>query len=430
MRLNRRNVMAFVSGLAAANVQLFSPSGAASARRSALASSRGAGLLPWMSYVDMLEPAGQLMSATWEPDSETLRAALYQSLMMNLSSAYFFYFQADPEHPDFSPLWNNVFLMQPNPDANYVIAPVRGDRTYRISGDRGTVRMVIFQVSNNLVGVNGQPWHHLLEADLDSPGLVRSDGSFEFLLSASRPRNYRGHWFPLKPEAKFVWFRQVSYDWGKEIDARLSIACLDGNPIKRRLSVAETDSRLRQMLIYTRNFTQFWIDYQRKLKSSTPVNKFRFSTFEHEGMTRQTYWQAVFELKDGEALILETDLPQKRPYWNVQLNDALFNALEYSYAQSSLNGAQARVDSDGKFRAVLSLTDPGVPNWLDTVGHHQGTIIGRWYRCDSQPMPTLTRVRLADVRQHLPSDTPTITVSERSAAIHSRARSVQLRRRW
>ncbi len=118
-----------------------------------------------------------------------------------------------------------------------------------------------------------------------------------------------------------------------------------------------------------------------------------------------------------------------RPYWNVHLSDTLFNTLEYVYAQSSLNGAQAMVDSDGKFRAVLSLTDPGVPNWLDTVGYRQGTIVGRWYRCSSQPMPTLTRVPLKEVRRHLLPGTPSVSVAQRADAVRSRARSYQLRRR-
>lgn len=196
------------------------------------------------------------------------------------------------------------------------------------------------------------------------------------------------------------------------------------------MSVADTDSRLREMLIYAGNFTRFWLNYQHKLKAALPANTFRFSTFGDQTMTRQTYWEGVFELKDGEAVILETDLPETRPYWNVQLNDTLFNTLEYAYAQSSLNGAQAHVDSDGKFRAVLSLVDPGVPNWLDTVGLHQGTIVGRWYRCSSQPMPTLKRIPLSDVRKCLPHDTLTVTPALRAEVIRNRARGIQLRRRW
>ena len=38
---------------------------------------------------------------------------------------------------------------------------------------------------------------------------------------------------------------------------------------------------------------------------------------------------------------------------------------------------KAALDS-GKFRAVISLEDPGVPNWLDPAGYTEGGIYGRW----------------------------------------------------
>jgi hypothetical protein len=110
--------------------------------------------------------------------------------------------------------------------------------------------------------------------------------------------------------------------------------------------------------------------------------------------------------------------------------DTLWNQIEYGYRQSSLNGHQAKVDSDGKFRAVISLEDPGVPNWLDSVGYLRGMLIGRWYGADSHPMPTITKVPFKDIRKHLPADTPTVTPAERDTAIRARNIGLQLRRRW
>jgi hypothetical protein len=114
----------------------------------------------------------------------------------------------------------------------------------------------------------------------------------------------------------------------------------------------------------------------------------------------------------------------------VQLNDELWNAAEYMHRQSSLNGHQARVDTDGRFRAVISVADPGVPNWLDTAGYLRGTFIGRWFQCSSDPVPTVTKVRLAEVRAHLSADTPSVTPAERRARLSERRLGAQLRRRW
>ena len=100
------------------------------------------------------------------------------------------------------------------------------------------------------------------------------------------------------------------------------------------------------------------------------------------------------------------------------------------YRQSSLNGHQARLDQDGRFRAVISLTDPGVPNWLDPAGYTQGMLMGRWYAADSHSMPTLKRVPLAKVRDHLPAATPWMAPEERSTQLRERRIGGQLRRRW
>src|SRR5690606_16762252 len=107
-----------------------------------------------------------------------------------------------------------------------------------------------------------------------------------------------------------------------------------------------------------------------------------------------------FELADDEALLLESELPENRPYWNVQVIDNFWNQVDFVYRQSSLNGHQAVIDDDGKFRAILSHQDPGIHNWLDTGGNKRGMMIGRWYRCSSQPTPTLTKIKLNEVAKY------------------------------
>ncbi len=123
-------------------------------------------------------------------------------------------------------------------------------------------------------------------------------------------------------------------------------------------------------------------------------------------------------------------MPEQHHYWNVQVIDGLWNQVELVHRLSSLNGHQAQLDADGKFRAVLSVQDPGVANWLDTGGHIHGMMIGRWYRCSSHPLPTLTKVKLQDVRQHLPASTPEWTPEQRAEQIRQRRVGAQLRRRW
>ena len=109
---------------------------------------------------------------------------------------------------------------------------------------------------------------------------------------------------------------------------------------------------------------------------------------------------------------------------------AASDKLEFVYRQTSLNGHSAHVDSDGKFRAVLAHDDPGVHNWLDTGGFTEGTLYGRWLQCSSHPMPQIKRVKLADLRNHLPADTRWVTEAEREEQLRARRIGAQLRRRW
>jgi hypothetical protein len=79
---------------------------------------------------------------------------------------------------------------------------------------------------------------------------------------------------------------------------------------------------------------------------------------------------------------------------------------------------------------VIALEDPGVPNWLDPAGFKEGTIYGRWYDCSSSPTPTIKRIKLSELHEHLPADTPVVTPEERAEMLRRRVRAAQRRRRW
>ena len=264
---------------------------------------------------------------------------------------------------------------------------------------------------------------------MDRKGLVH-DGKIDVILSAERPAGYAGDWLHMDPATTYLLVTAVSYDWGVEADPRLAIECLNPSGPKPRMSVQQIDERLRGLTRFVDQLSRRWIVYDKRLKAEKGANTVFDYSFNGEGRQIQTYWGGVFDIEPGEALLLETELPARRPYWNVQLNDPIFNALEYAYRQSSLNGHQARIDSDGRFRAVICAEDPGVPNWLDTVGQTQGTFIGRWYDCDTRPLPKVTRLPVSEVRARLPQDTPSITPAERARVIAGRNRGLQMRRRW
>ena len=135
------------------------------------------------------------------------------------------------------------------------------------------------------------------------------------------------------------------------------------------------------------------------------------------------YGKGIYQCAPDEALILEVKLP-KSHYWSVQLCSHFWEARDYHLRQTSLNGHQAEIDEDGMFRAVISHGDPGIANWLDAGGHEQGLLAIRYYEPDSTPIPTMRRVKLAELRAALPASTPTISAEARQKTLRDRAWAV------
>ena len=385
-------------------------------------------ILPYLA--DGLEEAVHQLANSWRPDDPAYRADMYRQAMMMLSYGYFAYFHADAEHPDWAPLWNPVYTLQPNPDDIYYYCPIRSDLTYRVSGRRGTVKMITFNTQRGISGMIDDYSEVGGYNDFDDRDLTLGpEGELDIIFSAERPEGYSDNWAKMAPEANVMMVRFRSYDWANERDPALSIECLDTVPPKPRLTSDEILERIRLMAKMPARATKLFFAMQNGVKERVGINV--FEPVRYQGaLSKQVYWPAVFELDDDEALIIETDLPERRPYWNIQLNDPYFNAVEYVYRLSSLNGATAKISSDGRLRAVIALVDPGVPNWLDPAGFKQGTIYGRWYDCDSAPTPVIKRVKLADLRGHMPADTPTVTPEERAEELRARVRAAQRRRRW
>jgi hypothetical protein len=75
----------------------------------------------------------------------------------------------------------------------------------------------------------------------------------------------------------------------------------------------------------------------------------------------------------------------------------------------------------------LSHTDPGVANWLDTGGHHQGPMIFRWVRAQDAPVPTVRTGTVDEIVRTLPVGTVRVDEAERRATIARRRAAVRRR---
>src|SRR5262245_47587017 len=112
----------------------------------------------WREYVEpLLELPEEFASFVNDAGDARLRAELHQQLFKMTAVSYLAWFAGDEQHPDFWPNFNQVFSYgAANPDAVYSIASLDSTGVYRISGFRGTVHMVDFQIGAGQFYPRGQ----------------------------------------------------------------------------------------------------------------------------------------------------------------------------------------------------------------------------------------------------------------------------------
>ncbi|WP_237160387.1 DUF1214 domain-containing protein [Mycolicibacter engbaekii] len=134
-----------------------------------------------------------------------------------------------------------------------------------------------------------------------------------------------------------------------------------------------------------------------------------------------------FDLDSDEALVIK--IPSlESAYSGIQLMNVYGGALPYVMAQTTLNHTTTFHADDGYTYYVVSGTNPGVANWLDTGGLSRGEIFARFEHV-ADPANALGQsvsaqvVPISDLAQYLPAGTPTVSPEEFAADMTQRVLS-------
>jgi hypothetical protein len=299
------------------------------------------------------------------------------------------------------------------PDCVYLNASLRAGETYRLFGNRGTARYVGLQTMDGIAATS-----NCLVDDLE----VDADGNFEAILSADE---HDGNWLRLTGDHPTLTVRNFFYDWDTEVLAALRIERIsDEVAPQARSTELDASRQLHALGDFVYDNLKFFLDFG----AMPPANGFipPMDMTEMGAAAENRPVIGRFELNPDEALILEV-LPPEGVYWSISLGNPWLETIHYGRHQSSLNGHQAVIDPDGIFRAVISATDPGVANWLDTAGHSNGAMLLRCVRTETAPVPDTRVVKVDDVLSALPVDTTMSTPDERARVIEARRRAVHER---
>jgi hypothetical protein len=386
----------------------------------------------WAEQIRALEPVGDRLLAAWGRASlsEADRQDMYKLAFSALANGYLCHANMDPARPLWAPCWNLAMnLLGPAPDYVYMTAEVDPKGVYRISGYRGTSCFI--EISQGRWEILGRhtPGSQTPPPTGDLDDLkIGPDGYFSVILSAERPKGHAGDWWRLDPDVVRLLMRKCAVDWRNEIDARVAIERLDE---AQPMTTQDFTRRFANMAEWVEQSIAFDINLARYYRKSHGTNVLtRSKLMDVSGLQGQVYYDGAYEIADDEALIVETALPAKVRYWSVLVADDRFSTVDWVNRQSSLNASQARLDPDGRFRAVISKRDPGVGNWLDKADNPWGIIQLRWNRASDAPDPQVTKVPLADVLRRLPPGTPVLTPEQRKAQLGVRREAAQFRRLW
>jgi hypothetical protein len=333
----------------------------------------------------------------------------------------------DPDYPELGRMVENRMSWGlDNPDCLYSYTRLRGDRTYRISGDPGTACHLELQVNTGHFG-DGDFAGWKAVAALDKAALTpNADGGIEVMLS---PDRHEGNWMALDDRASFLLMRQYFDDWAAERPADLVIEPVGAPYPSALLGTDEVAAHLDTFMTWLETGARCWADLGTGLAAGEPgpITPF-LPPDEAAGLKGQAYGMGAFRCTADEAVVLELRPPDCL-MWSISLSNGFWESLEFGSRQSSLNSSQSVVDDDGVVRFVISHDDPGVANWLDPCGWDQGTLAVRYLRPTSVPSVAYTTVDRTALGHHLPAGTRSVSPDERREILERRRRALTHRYR-
>ena len=276
-----------------------------------------------------------------------------------------------------------------NPDTLYFGTRVHAGHDNVVTGRRGTTTDLSFQLLGGEYTDDNVPASQAAFDDREL--LIAADGSFEWRVRPTSPGQ--------------LVIREVYGDWsaqrGTLAISRLDTAGTAPPPLTRETIERRFATAGKQLVSRVKT----WLQFPQWFYLNIPVNTMVAPRLTPGGLATQFSSAGHFDLRPDQALVI-TIPASDAPYLGFQLGSLWYISLDYINHQTSLNNTQAQRDPDGKVRIVVSDQNPGVTNWVETLGHRRGYLQFRWQRVSRQLTdadgPTVELVDLGAVPSRLP----------------------------
>ena len=280
----------------------------------------------------------------------------------------------------------------PNPDGEYDLCAITPGRAYRLRGDRASVTYLGFQV---MAGVGLTPRRQAAYVG-DHELRLDAEGRFELTLATEDPADGT-QWVPVPEDASAIVVRQYVADRAAERLATYDVELIGEPgpaPVLDDAAMAEQLTALGWTAV--KLMTLHRSVMPELLERPNTLVTAQAAQLGSENTTPDNlYMLGTFDLADGQVLQLDVTPPSSR-YWSVTLENVWHECLEPFRRRSSATHAHLAPRPDGTVRLVVSGTDPGVPNWLDTGGRRRGFVTLRWL---DHPEPPDVRVQVLPVNE-------------------------------
>lgn len=365
----------------------------------------------WSAFCRRLEEVGRRITEDDFPQSPRDQAEGQRHLLRMLTFAAQWATEfGDPDFPAFVRTTDDaVKFGGPSADNRNVRARVDATGTYRITGNVGSAFDVLFTATagDMALGQSGVS-HERSASELE----VGPDGSLELVVSGTE---HDGNWLPMGAGTRRIQVRQIFTDWSTQEPGWWSIERLDRvADYPAELTPERMAAQLDEIGAWVEHSATYWNDYVRDVRDRVAHNAIEAPGAQEGGGLAIRYGFGWWDLEPGQGLAITFPDPPAR-YWSLQpYNPGWFEVLDYRNRLTTLNGAQAEVE-DGVVRIVLSATDPGVPNWIDTEGHPEGQLIYRWIWADESAPSVAPACEVVDVSGAAPLDRTEALVARRAA---------------
>ncbi len=364
----------------------------------------------WKVWIDSQQAAIETVrTAEGVPRTTLDEAEGYRWITRLVSLAQeWFIEKSDPLHPQlFQSQTEYRKLLVDNPDVRYGFCTLDETRTYRLVGTRGEAAYIglTFGTPVGKGPVDGKTGT-TVQAHIDQFELG-PDGEVDILIvPVGSPATRQTNCIEMSPGTGQLAVRETFFDRRVDTPADLRVELVD----KERPPVLGVEE-LAGKLEFAGVFVQFVAATAVNMWHDTADNVNTFggtAGAEHvaaqddevrsHSNAEMTYHGGRWVLGEGEALVVTVhDPPTDFLYWGLTTSTAWMESLDYRYTTTNLNNHTAQRGTDGSWRLVISPTDPGVPNWLDTQGRREGYMIVRWVLADGPPHPTCELVPIASL---------------------------------